>query len=81
MEISFIHTVSRLVQLHVNTTNFHAENFKLGFALKQRRKATRKVPVADTLKMKCEPKQLREKKLVELISTKTRIAEARSIND
>ena len=30
--------------LHVNKTNFHIEGFALGLALKQRRKATWKLP-------------------------------------
>ena len=45
MEISFIHT-QILVHLHVNKTNFHMKGFALGLALKQRRKATRKLPIA-----------------------------------
>ena len=44
MEISFIHT-QILVHLHVNKTNFHMKGFALGLALKQRSKATRKLPI------------------------------------
>ena len=45
MEISFIHT-QILVHLHVNKTDFHMKGFALGLALKQRRKTTRKSPIA-----------------------------------
>ena len=45
MEISFIHT-QILVHLRVNKTNFHMKGFTLGLALKQRRKATQKSPIA-----------------------------------
>ena len=45
MEISFIH-IQILVNLHVNKTSFHMKGFALGLALKQRRKATRKSPIA-----------------------------------
>ena len=45
MEVSFIHT-QILVHLHVNKPNFHMKGFALGFALKQRRNATRKSPIA-----------------------------------
>ena len=31
--------------LHVNQTNFHIKDFVLGFALKQRQNATRKLPI------------------------------------
>ena len=44
MEISFIHTQIS-VHLHVNQTNFHMKGFALGLALKQRRKATWKLPI------------------------------------
>ena len=33
--------------LHVNKTNFHMKGFALGRALKQRRKTTRKSPIAN----------------------------------
>ena len=44
MAISFIHT-QILVNLHVNKTNFHTKRFALGLVLKQRWKATRKLPI------------------------------------
>ena len=44
MEISFIH-MPILVHLQVNKTNFHMKGFTLGLALKQRRKATWKLPI------------------------------------
>ena len=34
-----------LVHLHVNKMNFYMKGFALGIALKQRRKATRKLPI------------------------------------
>ena len=43
MEISFIH-IQIWVHLHVNKTNL--KGFALGLALKQRRKATRRSPIA-----------------------------------
>ena len=44
MEISFIH-MQILVHLHVNKTNFYMKGFALGLALRQRRNATRKLPI------------------------------------
>ena len=35
--------------VHVNKTNFHMKGFALGLALKQRRKATRKLPIVSEL--------------------------------
>ena len=51
MEISFIH-MQILVHLHVNKTNFHMKGFALGLALEQRRKATRKSPIRNTVKFR-----------------------------
>ena len=48
MEISFIH-MPILVHLQVNKTNFHMKGFTLGLALKQRRKATWKLPIVGSL--------------------------------
>ena len=50
MEISFIH-MQMNQNLHVNKTNFHMKGFALGLALKQRRNATWKLPIAFTMYM------------------------------
>ena len=50
MEISFIQ-MQILVHLHVNKTNFHMKGFALGLALKLRRKATQKSPIASVQKL------------------------------
>ena len=47
-ESKCIHT-QILVHLHVNKTYFHMKGVALGLALKQRRKATRKLPILKTL--------------------------------
>ena len=57
MKIGFIH-MQILVQLHVNKTNLHKKGFTPGLALKQRRKATWKSPIACVAQIVTEKDEL-----------------------